>query len=256
MAQTSPDSTDITADSMTVSGASVTFSGLHDDNNDDEEDALPESWVEGALVTITAPANFAVSTSSGFSVLASDTLVELNPSVGMPVTLEINGSEYDLFIATYIPGQAAVPGVGGTAAVLRGNAAPTTYDFSVTGQTFTLTWHATTYTVSLVADYGTMSGLLAAINGGLTGSGLVAHDDGGVVRIVELSSPWRGGSITASPLPVSVFGDAPEFTAGTASSGGTPAITANVTLAYGKRRRAAFSGIPEWTQRLGTVTSR
>lgn len=250
MAQTSPDSTDITADSMTVSGASVTFSGLHDDNNDDEEDALPESWVEGALVTITAPANFAISTSSGFSVLMSDTLVELNPSTGMPVTLEINGSEYDLFIATYTPGQAAVPGVGGTAAVLRGNAAPTTYDFSITGQTFTLTWHATTYTVSLVADYGTMSGLLAAINGGLTGSGLVAHDDGGVVRIVEISSPWRGGSITASPLPVSVFGDSPEFTAGTASSGGTPAITANVTLAYGSAAGAAFSGIPEGTQRL------
>ena len=250
MAQTSPDSTDITADSMTVSGASVTFSGLHDDNNDDEEDALPESWVEGALVTIIAPANFAVSTSSGFSVLASDTLMELNPSTGMPVTLEINGSEYDLFIATYTPSQAAVPGVGGTAAVLRGNAAPTTYDFSVTGQTFTLAWQGATYTISLVANYGTMSGLLSAINEGITGSGLIAHDDGGVVRIVEISSPWRGGSITTSSLPVSVFGDMPEFTAGTASSGGTPAITANVTLAYGSAAGAAFSGIPEGTQRL------
>ncbi|MEB7993438.1 host specificity factor TipJ family phage tail protein [Raoultella ornithinolytica] len=250
MAQTSPDSTDITADSMTVSGASVTFSGLHDDNNDDEEDALPESWVEGALVTIIAPANFAVSSSSGFSVLASDTLIELNPSTGMPVTLEINGSEYDLFIATYTPGQAAVPGVGGTAAVLRGNAAPTTYDFSSAGQTFTVTWQGATYTISLVANYGTMSGLLAAINEGITGSGLIAHDDGGVVRIVELSSPWRGGSITTSSLPVSVFGDTPEFTAGTASSGGTPASTANVTLAYGSAAGAAFSGIPEGTQRL------
>ncbi|VTN08331.1 Uncharacterised protein [Raoultella terrigena] len=29
----------------------------------------------------------------------------------------------------------------------------------------------------------------------------------GVVRIVEISSPWRGGSITSSSLPVSVFGD-------------------------------------------------
>ncbi|MCI1034030.1 host specificity factor TipJ family phage tail protein [Raoultella terrigena] len=250
MAQTSPDSTDITADSMTVSGASVTFSGLHDDNNDDEENALPGSWIEGALVTITAPANFAVSTSSGFSVLASDTLAELNPVAGMPITLEINGAEYDLFIASYTPGQAAVPGVGGTAAVLRGNAAPTTYDFSVSTQTFTLTWQATTYTVSLVADYTTMSGLLEAINGGLTGSGLVAHDDSGVVRIDELSSPWRGGSITTSSLPVSVFGDTPEFIAGTASSGGTPAVTANVTLAYGSAVGTAFSGIPEGTQRL------
>ncbi|MCF6689018.1 host specificity factor TipJ family phage tail protein [Raoultella terrigena] len=250
MAQTSPDSTDITADSMTVSGASVTFSGLHDDNNDDEENALPDSWVEGALVMITAPANFAVSTSSGFSVLASDTLAELNPVAGMPITLEINGAEYDLFIATFTPGQAAVPGVGGTTAVLRGNAAPTTYDFSVTSQTFTLTWEGTTYTVSLVADYVTMPGLLDAINGGLTGSGLVALNDSSVVRIVELSSPWRGGSITTSSLPVSVFGDNPEFNAGTASSGGTAAITANVTLAYGSAAGAAFSGIPEGTQRL------
>lgn len=250
MAQTSPDSTDITADSMTVSGPSVTFSGLHDDNNDDEENALPESWVEGALVTITAPANFAVSTSSGFSVLASNTLSELNPSTGMPVTLEINGSEYDLFIATFTPGQDAVPGVGGTASVLRGNAAPTTYDFSVTSQTFTLTWQGVVYTVSLVANYGTMSGMLAAINEGITGSGLIAHDDGGVVRIVEISSPWRGGSITSSSLPVSVFGDNPDSTSGTASSGGSPAITSNVTLAYGSAAGAAFSGIPEGTQRL------
>lgn len=250
MAQTSPDSTDITADSMIVSGPSVTFSGLHDDNNDDEENALPESWVEGALVTITAPANFNVSTSSGFSVLASNTLSELNPSTGMPVTLEINGSEYDLFIATFTPGQDAVPGVGGTASVLRGNAAPTTYDFSVTSQTFTLTWQGVVYTVSLVANYGTMSGMLAAINEGITGSGLIAHDDGGVVRIVEISSPWRGGSITSSSLPVSVFGDNPDSTSGTASSGGSPAITSNVTLAYGSAAGAAFSGIPEGTQRL------
>jgi hypothetical protein len=201
-------------------------------------------------VTITAPANFAVSTSSGFSVLASNTLSELNPSTGMPVTLEINGSEYDLFIATFTPAQDAVPGVGGTASVLRGNAAPTTYDFSVTSQTFTLTWQGVVYTVSLVANYGTMSGMLAAINEGITGSGLIAHDDGGVVRIVEISSPWRGGSITSSSLPVSVFGDNPDSTSGTASSGGSPAITSNVTLAYGSAAGAAFSGIPEGTQRL------
>jgi hypothetical protein len=76
-----------------------------------------------------------------------------------------------------------------------------------------------------------MSGLLAAINGGLNGSGLIAQDDGGVIRIEE-ASPWRGGSITSSFLPASVFGDSPVFTAGTASSGGSPAVTANVTLAY------------------------
>ena len=34
-----------------------------------------------------------------------------------------------------------------------------------------------------------MSGLLAAINGGLNGSGLIAQDDGGVIRIVEILQP-------------------------------------------------------------------
>lgn len=247
MAQTAPDSSDITADSMTVSGSSVSFTGLSDDDGDD---SLPESWVEGALVTIIAPTNYLISSSSGYSVLFSDTLTEINPYAGMPVTLEINGAEYDLFIATLTPKQDAVPGVGGSAASLRGSAAPTTYDFSTSSQTFTLTWQATTYTVLLIANYGNMSGLLAAINEAIAGSNLVAQDDGGVVRIVEKSSPWLGGSITASSLPVSVFGDSPVFTDGTASSGGSPAITANVTLAYGSGSGAAFSGIPEGTQRL------
>ncbi len=93
-----------------------------------------------------------------------------------------------------------------------------------------------------------MSGLLAAINGGLTGSGLIAQDDGGVIRIVEISSPRRGGSITSSFLPTSVFGDSPVFTAGTASSGGSPAVTARVTLAYDSG--TAFSGLPEGSQRI------
>lgn len=140
MAQTSPDSTDITADSMTVSGPSVTFSGLIDSSVDDDEgNTLPESWVAGAQVTIIAPANFQISTSSGYSLVTSDIIAEINPYPGMPVTLEINGAQYELFIATYTPKQDAVPGVGGTAAAVRGNAAPTTYDFSVTGLTTTLT---------------------------------------------------------------------------------------------------------------------
>ncbi|WP_338716698.1 host specificity factor TipJ family phage tail protein [Raoultella ornithinolytica] len=250
MAQTSPDSTDITADSMTVSGPSVTFSGLVDSSVDDDEgNSLPESWVTGALVTIVAPANFQISTAAGYSVLTNDLIAEINPSPGMPVTLEINGAQYDLFIATYTPKQDAVPGVGGTASAVRGNAAPTTYDFSVNNENFSLFWQGHYYFVQLVDNYITMSGLLDAINSKLTGSGLIAHDDGGVVRIVEISSPWKGGDID-SIFPVSVFGDDPEFTLGTASSGGSPAITANVTLAYGSVTGAAFSGMPEGIQRL------
>jgi hypothetical protein len=40
MAQTSPDSDDIIADSMTVSGASVTFTGLDTDDDDDDDEMI------------------------------------------------------------------------------------------------------------------------------------------------------------------------------------------------------------------------
>ncbi|HGV3499692.1 TPA: host specificity factor TipJ family phage tail protein [Klebsiella michiganensis] len=254
MAQTAPEASDIVADAMTVSGASVSFSGLDvdDDNDDDEDDEdenkLPPGWIEGAIVTLKAPVNYQVSIEDGFNVLTGDAVEEVAPYNGMPVTLTFSGTDYDLQIATYTPHQDAVPGTGGSTAALRASASPATYDFTTTSQTFVLTWQGVTYTLSLVADYGTMSGLLAAINSGLTGSGLIAQDDGGVIRIVEISSPWRGGSITSSFLPASVFGDSPVFTAGSASSGGSPAVTASVRLAYDSG--TAFSGLPDGTQRI------
>lgn len=253
MAQTSPDSDDIIADSMTVSGATVTFTGLDTDDDDDEDEddnALPDSWVEGTIVEIKAPTNFLISTSSGYSIFASKLLTEIALVVGMPVTLSFNSVDYDLFIASITPGQDAVPGEGGSAAKIQASAAPTTYDFSTGSTTFTLTWQGATYPVSLVADYVNMSGLLAAISEGLTGSGLVAQDNGGTVLITEESSPFVGGSLTSSSLPVSVFGDTPVYTAGTASTGGSAAVTANVTLAYNSATGTAFSGMPEGTQRL------
>ncbi|MBA7935633.1 kinase [Klebsiella sp. RHBSTW-00215] len=253
MAQTSPDSDDIIADSMTVSGATVTFTGLDTDDDDDEDEddnALPESWVDGTIVEIKAPTNFLISTSSGYSVFASKLLTEIEPVTGMPVTLSFNSVDYDLFISAYSPGQDAVPGEGGRAAKIQASAAPTTYDFSLGSTTFTVTWHGTTYNVSLVADYVNMSGLLAVITEGLTGSGLVAQDNGGTILITEEESPFAGGSVTSSSLPVVVFGAAPIYTAGSKSTGGSAAITANVTLAYNSATGTPFSGMPEGTQRL------
>ncbi|HIF7729764.1 TPA: host specificity factor TipJ family phage tail protein, partial [Klebsiella pneumoniae] len=110
MAQTSPDADDIIADSMTVSGSSVTFTGLDtddDDDNDENDNALSPSWVAGAVVELKAPANYQITTAAGYSVIASPLLTEIAPVVGMPVTLGFNSVDYDLFIASYTPGQAA-----------------------------------------------------------------------------------------------------------------------------------------------------
>ncbi|WP_058911867.1 host specificity factor TipJ family phage tail protein [Entomohabitans teleogrylli] len=248
MAQTAPESDDIIADSMTVSGNSVSFIGLGDDDGADSE--LPDSWVDGAIVTLMAPVNFSVSASSGYSVLASKVLMEIAPYVGMPVTLSFAGVDYDLFIASWVPGQDAVPGEGGSPAIVQGNAAPVTYDFSTENEVFTVTWQGVIYTVSLVANYVNMSGLLVAISDGLAGSGLVAQDNGGLIRITEESSPWLGGDITSSTLPETVFGSSPVHTPGSQSTGGSPAVVANATLAYGSATGTAFSGVPEGVQRM------
>ncbi|KGT87247.1 kinase, partial [Erwinia typographi] len=253
MAQTAPEADDIIADSMTVSGASVSFTGLDtddDDDTDEDDEALPDSWVEGATVEIIAPTTFNVSSSSGYSVLASDFLSEINPYVGMPVTMTYGSIDYQLYIATWTPSQAAVPGTGGSAASVQASAAPSTYDFSTSTATFDVTWQGTTYSVSLIADYVTMSGLVAAITEALEGSGLAAQDISGTVRITEPFSPYAGGSITTTSLPASVFGTSPANTTGTASSGGSAAVTASVTLAYNSAAGAAFTGVPGGQQRL------
>ncbi|QQN35699.1 kinase [Rahnella aceris] len=253
MAQTAPKSDDIIADSMTVSGASVSFTGLDtDDDNEtnDDDEALPDSWVEGGVVEIIAPTTFTVSSSSGYSVLSSGFLSEINPHVGMPVTMTYGSIDYQLCIASYTPSQDAVPGVGGSAASVQASAAPITYDFSTSAATFDITWQGTTYTISLIADYVTMSGLVAAITEALGGSGLAAQDTSGTVLITEPSSPYAGGSIMTSSLPSSVFGSSPVNTSGATSSGGSAAVTASVTLAYDSATGTAFTGVPTGQQRL------
>ncbi|WIO41050.1 host specificity factor TipJ family phage tail protein [Klebsiella electrica] len=248
MAQTSPESDDIIADSMTVSAATITFTGLNKNNSGDN--ALPDSWMPGAIVEVKAPTNFTISESSGYSVFASDILSEIAPYVGMPVTMSFGAVDYGLYIASYTRHQAAVPGVGGIPATLRASAAPATYDFSATTATFTITWQGVSYVVSLVANYVNMPGLLAEITSSLTGSGLIASDNGGTVLISEESSPYTGGAITAVSLPESVFGSSPSLAPGIASSGGRAAVTASVTLAYNGPAGTAFTGIPGGTQRV------
>ncbi|MES3606918.1 hypothetical protein [Enterobacter cloacae] len=95
-----------------------------------------------------------------------------------------------------------------------------------------------------------MSGLVNAITSQISASGLRARDNSGRIVIDELSSPYAGGSIGHSSLPVSVFGSSPVDTAGVASSGGSAAVPANLRLAYDSATGTKFSGIPVGLQRL------
>ncbi|MEJ4043482.1 host specificity factor TipJ family phage tail protein [Erwinia sp. SLM-02] len=250
LASTGPDNVSISADAVIVSGNSISLIGqTSDDEDEDDDTSVPESWTTGTLITVIVPDSFTATTAGGRNVIYGD-FTELNPQVGMAVSLQWGTYDYDLFISSYDPGTPAVPGVGGSAASLTASAAPATYDFSTSALSFTLNWSGASYVVALSANYLTMSGLTDAIDDQLTGSGLVARDAGGVLQIAEKSSPYSGSSIGTTVLPISLFGDDPVNVAGVASSGGNPEILPSITLAWNSATGTAFSGIPDGTQRI------
>ena len=241
-----PETVSIIADALVVSGNAITLVDVSSSGGDAE---IPPSWTAGTVITVLAPDSFTVVSSDGYSVIYGG-IEELAPVVGLPVTLNYNGNDYDLVVATYAPGVPAVPGVGGSSATITASAAPTTYDFSSAPVTFSLSWQGTTYPVSLVTNYVTMSGLVSSITSQLSGSGLVARDNSGRLQIGEESSPFAGGAITNSVLPDAVFGAAPVNTPGVKSTGGTAAVRAHITLAYNSAAGTPFTGLPEGIQRF------
>ncbi|MDH1756124.1 host specificity factor TipJ family phage tail protein [Citrobacter braakii] len=241
-----PQTVSISADAVLVSGNTVT---LISTGSSDEDADMPESWAAGTILTIEAPASWTVSNSNGYNVIYGE-MEELSPAVGMPVSLGFNNTDYDLFVASYAPSVAAVPGVGGSAASLLASAAPSIYDFSAAPATFSITWQGSSWPISLLTNYVTMSGLISTISSQLTGSGLIARDNAGRIEIVESSSPYSGGAITHSTLPQSAFGDTPVSTPGVKSSGGTPEVRAHITLAYTSATGKPFTGIPAGNQRI------
>ncbi|MDT8553959.1 hypothetical protein RRF92_27420, partial [Escherichia coli] len=78
MAQTAPTSADILAESITVSGAGITFNGL------ENADKLPR-W-ENKTVQLVVPASYVVTSDGDYSRITGDILEEIAPYVGMPVT--------------------------------------------------------------------------------------------------------------------------------------------------------------------------
>ncbi|MBZ3803375.1 kinase, partial [Leclercia adecarboxylata] len=241
-----PETVSIIADALVVSDNTITLVDVSASGGDEE---IPPSWTVGTVITVLAPNSYTVVSSGGYSVIYGG-IEELAPYVGMPLTLNYNGNDYDLVTASYAPGVPAVPGVGGSAATITASAAPTSYDFSTAPVTFSISWQGTTYAVSLVTNYVTMSGLTSSITSQLSGSGLVARDISGRLEIGEASSPFAGGSITNSPLPASAFGDAPVNTTGVKSAGGTAEVRAHITLAYNSAAGTPFTGLPEGIQRF------
>lgn len=236
---TAPGGSAVIADALVLAGLSVALAG--------EETEIPEIWDTGTIVVIVAPNNFTVTEVGGYSRIAGP-LDDLAPFVGMNVTLGAGNEEYALVVASYAPYVAPTPGIGGEPSSVLASSAPATYDFSVDAETWLVSFQGVDRTISLAADYINMSGLVSEITAQLNGSGLVAQDNSGRLRIVEPASPYQGGTLSMSSAPVAVFGIGPTYVVGTASSGGTPEAQAFLTLEYPDGE--PFGGLPEGSQRL------
>lgn len=105
MGTTAPSTDEITADSVTVSGASVAFMGLSDaaDDSDDTSNSykFPDSWTVGAAIELAIPISATVATAGNYSRIYGNDLQEIAPYIGMPVTLTYNSISYDLYVAQF-----------------------------------------------------------------------------------------------------------------------------------------------------------
>ncbi|CAI8941221.1 host specificity factor TipJ family phage tail protein [Pseudomonas sp. IT-P294] len=238
LSSTAPADAAVIADSLLLSGSSISLLG--------NAPKFPEVWASGTVVRLVTPDTYTVTSAAGYSKISGQ-FVDLYPFVGMKVTLK-SDDELDLIIASYSPYVPPVAGVGGTPSAVLASAAPSTYDFTGSAVVWTITFNGIARTVSLSTNYTNMSGLIASITAQLTGSGLVAQDNSGRVRLVEPLSPYKGGPITQSSAPVQIFGSGPTYTVGTASSGGTAEQAAFITLKFDNG--TPFTGVPPGQQRI------
>jgi hypothetical protein len=97
MAVTAPDGNTVSATTATASGYTVFF----DISTPADKADFKDTWVAGKNVSIKMPADFSVQNQNGYSLITGDSLKELNAYVGMPVTLYIGKSGFDLLITSY-----------------------------------------------------------------------------------------------------------------------------------------------------------
>lgn len=192
-------------------------------------DAWPE-WQVGLDIVVKLPQTVEITLNTANRNRISGNFSDLVPYVGMPISVDDGTDETDYVITVYEPAIPPVPGVGGSPSMITASSAPTLYDFTAAPATFVITYQSVTTTISLDSDYINMSGLVAYITQELAGTGLVAQDHSGVLRITEPFSPYKGGVITGTALPVDAFGISPTYTTGTASSGGSAGRDAYIEL--------------------------
>lgn len=188
------------------------------------------AWQAGLEVTIKLPQDVNITKNSAGRNRISGDFGDLMPYVGMPVSVDDSSETTDYIITVYEPAIAPVPGVGGSPSMITASSAPVTYDFTAAPATFVITYQSVATTISLDSDYVNMSGLVSYLTGELAGTGLVAQDNSGILRITEPFSPYKGGVITGTAMPIDAFGISPTYTNGTASSGGSAGREAYIEL--------------------------
>ena len=164
MGTTAPQTDDIMADSVTVSGGSATFNNLvteDDKGSTSNDNKLPESWSVGATITLIVPGTFSVTKSGLYSLITGNSLTEMSPYVGMPVSLVYNSITYSLFVANYSP---PAPGIEASIMLAYESAGGTAFSGIAEGAQRLSISHADSQYRLLLIDGATV-GMARVVNG-------------------------------------------------------------------------------------------
>lgn len=192
--------------------------------------AFPDDWEPGFIVRIEAAYPYEVINNSTADIIRGMNLNMLSPTVGQPV--EIAGPNTGYYsVRSYKPYEPATPGNPGSPATITGNNVPSTYDFTVTPESFTVRVRSVNYPVTINTNTTNLAGLVTAINAARAAGAAEweAVAQAGVVRIRDIKTPYDGGEMALTG-GTRIFGSSPVSVTGTKYVAPTDEVVPEITL--------------------------
>lgn len=194
-------------------------------------DDFPSDWFEGVELRIEVPYPATITAGGVRDEISSEfAFSHFTPTVGMQV--ELAGDTDGVYVVhSYTPPSSGTPEVPGSPSSYEASAAPARLDFGDTPAGLTIAAPSGTYSVFLSANFLDADELLAAINGQLNATGIMADYVSGHLRVIERESPYSGQPVSASGAAHDdLFGASPSSTVGIKTEAAKPAGVAKLTL--------------------------
>lgn len=191
---------------------------------------FPEGWTAGMIIRLSAPYPYNVGVdSSGGLTVSGPNVTMLAPFVGQHIEVDGLGAGQYL-VRSYTPYSPSVPEVKGRPASVTGSSPPSTFDFSASPESFSVTIGGINYPHLIASNTVDLNGLAWTINNQRpAGASYEATVSGSMIKVLDINP-----TNTGRPIYVSggqrIFGLSLVVESGIADSGGTPEQPATISL--------------------------